>query len=70
VKWCEIILKRTMTAQDGTMKISRTVQVGGAAFFAGFMTALVAAIVVNKRRNNAARGAAAVSAELEDMLGI
>ncbi len=52
------------------MKISRTVQVGGAAFFAGFVTALVAAIVVSKRKGNSLRGADAISGELEDMLGI
>jgi len=52
------------------MKISRTVQLGGAAFFAGFVTALVAAMVVTKRKNSPGTGAGDVSGELEDMLGI
>ena len=52
------------------MKISRRVQVGGAVFFAGFVTALVAAIMVSKRKDGARRRAEGVSKELEDMLGI
>jgi hypothetical protein len=52
------------------MKISRTVQVGGAAFFAGFVTALVAAMVVTKRKNNPRSRADGISGELQDMLGI
>jgi hypothetical protein len=52
------------------MKISRTVRVGGAAFFAGFVTAVVAAIVVTNRKNNSVKRDDAVSGELEDMLGI
>jgi hypothetical protein len=52
------------------MKISRTVQVGGAAFVAGFVTALVAAIVVAKKKSSSPEKADGVSAELEDMLGI
>jgi hypothetical protein len=52
------------------MKISRTVQVGGAAFFAGFVTALVAAMVVTKRKDNSRSSADDVSGELQDMLGI
>ena len=52
------------------MKISTTVRVGSAAFFAGFVTALVAAIVVSKRKHGSPRGADASNGELEDMLGI
>jgi len=52
------------------MKISRTVQVGGAAFVAGFVTALVAAIVVANKKNAFPSQGVGVSAELEEMLGI
>jgi hypothetical protein len=57
-------------SQGVMMKVSRTVKVSGAAFFAGFVTALVAAIVVSKGRKNSLRGARVISGELEDMLGI
>ena len=59
-----------MIAQDEIMKISSTAKLGGAAFFAGFVTALVAAIVVTKRRHTSPGGADDVSDELQDMLGI
>ncbi len=52
------------------MKISRTVQVGGAAFVAGFVTALVAAMVVTKRKNSPRSAEDGISGELQDMLGI
>ncbi|HUI10225.1 MAG TPA: hypothetical protein VL221_07845 [Bacteroidota bacterium] len=52
------------------MTISRTVRVGGAAFVAGFFTALVAAIVVAKRKNNAGHGLTPVAGEFDDMLGV
>jgi hypothetical protein len=52
------------------MTLTRTVQVGGAAFFAGFVTALLAAIVVSRGRKNSLKGSDGVSGELEDMLGI
>ena len=52
------------------MKISRTVRVGGAAFFAGFVTAMVAAIVVSKRKKDSLREFRPESGEFEDMLGV
>jgi len=52
------------------MTISRTVRVGGAAFVAGFFTALVAAIVVANRKNNGVRSVTPVAGDFEDMLGV
>ncbi|HTR99664.1 MAG TPA: hypothetical protein VML00_07935 [Bacteroidota bacterium] len=52
------------------MTISRTVRVGGAAFVAGFVTALVAAIVVSKRKSSALRDVTPVAGDFEDMLGV
>ena len=52
------------------MTISRTVRVGGAAFVAGFFTALVAAIVVSKRKSSSLHGVTPVAGEFEDMLGV
>jgi len=52
------------------MTISRTVRVGGAAFVAGFVTALVAAIVVSKRKTDSLRAVTPAAGEFEDMLGV
>jgi len=52
------------------MTISRTVRLGGAAFVAGFVTALVAAMVVSKHKQNSLRAVTPVAGDFEDMLGV
>ncbi|HXX62759.1 MAG TPA: hypothetical protein VEO56_03090 [Bacteroidota bacterium] len=52
------------------MKVSKSIGVGGAAFFAGFVTALVAAIFVANRRKRTPSGEFFDGPSPEEMLGI